>query len=69
MKTELGRRLGQCQNVPRTLKTFMLLSWKCPFHWSRKRTLADNTLFQNGSIDTSFDPTLFTLDSTFNNAC
>ncbi len=31
MKTEVGHRLGQCQNVLRLLKTFMLLSWTCPF--------------------------------------
>jgi hypothetical protein len=27
--------------------------------WGRKRTLADKTVYQNGSIDTSFDPSLF----------
>jgi hypothetical protein len=32
----------------------------------RKRTLADKTVYQNGSFDTSFDPSLFSLDSIFN---
>ncbi len=32
--------------------------------WSRKMTLADKTVYQNGSIDTSFGPLLFSLDST-----
>ncbi len=27
--------------------------------WGQKRTLADKTVDQNGSIDTSFDPPLF----------
>jgi hypothetical protein len=31
--------------------------------WDRKRTLADKTIYQNGSIDTSFDPPI-SLDST-----
>jgi hypothetical protein len=31
----------------------------------RKRTLADKTVDQNGSIYTSLDPPLFSLDSTF----
>ncbi len=29
-----------------------------------KRTLAGKTVYQNGSIDTSFDPPQFSLDST-----
>jgi hypothetical protein len=33
--------------------------------WGRKRTLSDYTVYQNGSIDTSFDPPLFSLDLTF----
>ncbi len=33
------------------------------FIWSRKRTLAVD---QNGSVDASFDPPLFSSDSTFN---
>ncbi len=33
--------------------------------WGRSRTLADKTVCQNGSIDTSFDPPLFSLDRTF----
>jgi hypothetical protein len=32
--------------------------------WDRKRKLADETVYQNGSIDTSFDPPV-SLDSTF----
>ncbi len=32
---------------------------------SRKRTLACQTVFKNGLIDTTFDPPLFSLDSTF----
>jgi hypothetical protein len=44
-------------------KTFMLLSWCCPFRaW---KELADKTVYQNGSIDTSIHPPLFSLDSTF----
>jgi hypothetical protein len=31
----------------------------------RKRTLADTTVYQNGSIETSFDTPLFSFDSTF----
>jgi hypothetical protein len=31
----------------------------------RKRTLADKTVYQYGSIDASLDPPLFSLDSTF----
>ncbi len=27
--------------------------------WGRKRTLADKTVYQNGSIDTNLDPPLF----------
>jgi hypothetical protein len=34
--------------------------------WGRKRTLADKTVYQNGSFDTSFDQTLLSLDRTFN---
>jgi hypothetical protein len=30
-----------------------------------KRTLADKKVYKNGSIDTSFDPPLFSLDSIF----
>jgi hypothetical protein len=33
--------------------------------WGRKRTLVDKTVYQNRSIDPSFDPPLFSLDSTF----
>ncbi len=33
--------------------------------WGWKRTLGDKTFYQNGSIDTSFDPPLFSLDNTF----
>jgi hypothetical protein len=33
--------------------------------WGRKRTLADKTVYQNGSIDTSFGPPPAPLDSTF----
>jgi hypothetical protein len=33
--------------------------------WGRERTLADKTVYQNGSNDTSFDPSLFSLDTTF----
>ncbi len=33
--------------------------------WGRKGTLADKTVYQNGSINTSFDTPLFSLDSTF----
>jgi hypothetical protein len=33
-----------------------------------KRTLP-KTVYRNESTDTSFDPTLLTLDSTFKNAC
>jgi hypothetical protein len=33
--------------------------------WGRKRTLSDNTVYQNGSIDTSFDSSLFSLHHTF----
>jgi hypothetical protein len=32
---------------------------------ARKRTLAVQAVHQNGSIDTSFDPHQFSLDSTF----
>jgi hypothetical protein len=32
---------------------------------ARKRTLAGQTVYKNESIDTSFDPPLFSLDSTF----
>ncbi len=32
----------------------------------QKRTLTGKIAYQNGSIDTSFDPPLFSLDSTFN---
>ncbi len=32
---------------------------------SRKRTLAGQTVYKNGSIDTIYDPHLFSLDSTF----
>ncbi len=35
--------------------------------WGWKRTLAGKRVHHNGSIDTSFDPPLFSLDSTFNN--
>ncbi len=49
--------------VLRTHKTFMLLSWWCPFRaW---KELADKTVYQNGSTDTSFHPPLISLDSTF----
>jgi hypothetical protein len=30
-------------------------------------TLAGKTVYQNGSIDTGFEPPLFSLDSAFNN--
>jgi hypothetical protein len=33
---------------------------------ARKRSLAGQTAYKNGSIDTSFEPPLFSLDSTFN---
>jgi hypothetical protein len=32
---------------------------------ARKRTLANKKVYKNGSIDTSFDPPLFPLDSIF----
>jgi hypothetical protein len=35
------------------------------FFKGRKRTLADNTVYQNGSIDTTLHPLLFSLDSTW----
>ncbi len=34
--------------------------------WGRKRTLDNKRVYQNGSIDTRFDPPLLSLDSTFN---
>jgi|688.fasta_scaffold791504_1 hypothetical protein len=34
--------------------------------WGRKRTLPHKTVYQNGSIDTSFNPPLLLLDSTYN---
>ncbi len=34
--------------------------------WGRKRTLADNTVYPNVSIEISFDPSLFSLGSNFN---
>jgi hypothetical protein len=33
--------------------------------WGRKWTLADKTVYQNGSTDTSLDTPLISLDSTF----
>jgi hypothetical protein len=35
---------------------------------ARKRALAGYSVYHNGSIDTSFDPPLFSLDSTFKQA-
>ncbi len=35
------------------------------FIYARKRTLAGKTIDQDGSIDTSFDPPKFSIDSTF----
>jgi hypothetical protein len=32
---------------------------------ARKRTLAGNTVYKNGSIDTSFYPPLFSFENTF----
>jgi hypothetical protein len=34
--------------------------------WGQKMTLPNKTVYQNGSIDASFDPPLFSLDITFN---
>jgi hypothetical protein len=33
---------------------------------TRKKTLAGQTVYKNGSIDISFDPPMFSLNSTFN---
>jgi hypothetical protein len=79
MKTEVGRNWYQsinfdklscrqvsfsAQNVLRTLKTnvYVPLVMLSILGW--KRTFADKTVTQNGSIDSSFDPPLFSLDST-----
>jgi hypothetical protein len=35
---------------------------------ARKRTLAGQTVYRNGSTDNSFGPPLFSLDSTFKQA-
>ncbi len=56
----------KCQNVLKTLKTFMLLSWWCPLvagkgHWPARQFIKMDRL-----IPVFFDLPPFSLDSTFN---
>ncbi len=51
--------MEQCQNVVR-----MMSSSRDGVHLRPESSLADKTIDQNGSIDTSFDPPLFSSDST-----
>ncbi len=66
-KFYLPDRLGWRRNVLRTLKKFMLLSWWCPLGPEKDTCRQDETVYRNGSIDTSLDPSLFSLDRTIPN--
>jgi hypothetical protein len=70
MPTSSSDKVVQCTKilydyVLRMLKTFRFDPLVMVSIYGRKRTLADKTVYQNGSIDTSFDPPLFSLDRTF----
>jgi len=54
-------RLGQCQNVGTKDAENVHAPLVMVFIWGRKRTLTDKTVYQNGSIDTSFDLPLCSL--------
>ncbi len=62
-----GNRLGQCQNVLKTLNNVFSLLLMVSVAGALKRTFAGKTItvHQNGSIDTGFDLPQFSLDSTF----
>ncbi len=61
----LTQPVGQCQNVLKTQKTFLLLSWWCPLdHWGQEKNTCRQDSSSNGSTDTSYPPQ-FSLDSTF----
>jgi hypothetical protein len=53
--------LGQCQNVGSKDAENVYAPLVMVSIWGWKRTLADKTVYQNGSIDTSFDLPLCSL--------